>query len=199
MPTAIEIAEAQYRAGHYKKAADVLWEVTFAGDDAESEARAALALATQLRDATSGALRETCEQHRARAEQALSAELAHAAAGRFRNLDAELRADPVRLARWAREAGLTWLRLESDDDFAAGPMRAAIAAAAEGRESQSQVNVIDLVEAEGWRLEQVESLFLPSTVQITPWRLIDVMAGGEIVEGGMRYLYLFRRADGESG
>ena len=199
MPKPIETAEAQYRAGHYKKAADALWEVTFAGDDAEAEARAALALATQLRDSTSGSLRETCEQHRVRAEQALSAELAHAAAGRFRSLEAELRADPVRLARWAREAGLAWLRLESDEDFAAGAMRAAISAAAEGRERQAKANIIDLVESEGWRLEQVESLFLPTTVLITPWRFVDAMAGGEIVEGRMRYLYLFRRADVVSG
>ena len=35
--------------------------------------------------------------------------------------------DPGRLARWAREAGLTWLEVESTEDVAAAVLRQAIA------------------------------------------------------------------------
>ena len=45
MPKALDKAQAQYRSGQHKKAADTLWEVSFGGEDAEAEARSVVALA----------------------------------------------------------------------------------------------------------------------------------------------------------
>lgn len=115
MSKALERATQQFQAGQFKKAADTLWEVSFAGDDGEAEARALLALAAQLRDAAEGGVRADSEEHIARAERYLNAGQRDAASRR----EAELRRDPVELARWARHAGLTWLAVESAEDLVA--------------------------------------------------------------------------------
>lgn len=71
MSKALEKATQQFYAGRLKKAADTLWEVNFAFEG-ESEARAALALAEQLRDASDGGVRAAAEEHIARAESFLA-------------------------------------------------------------------------------------------------------------------------------
>ena len=64
-------AEAQYQAGEHKRAVDTLWEVTFVGAHAETDARQVIALATQLKEVTQGGVRRDCEEHIARAERFL--------------------------------------------------------------------------------------------------------------------------------
>ena len=200
MSKALEKATEQYRAGQYKKAADTLWEVTFTGDDGDTEARGVLALAGQLRDVTQGGVRGECEEHIARAERLLNAGQRAASDGRVSEFEEELRQDPARLARWAREAGLTWLEIECAEDVVAAEMHAAMAAAAAGQSSTPPAGcLIDAVEAEGWRLEHVSSLFRPTKVQTSAFRGAEVFMGGEVVEGEEKYLYLFRREDGAAG
>ena len=59
--------------------------------------------------------------------------------------------------------------------------------------------MIDAVEAEGWRLEHVASMFRPTRVQTSVLRGAEVFMGGDVVDGEETYLYLFRRADGAAG
>lgn len=185
MSKALDKATQEFQAGRLKKAADTLWDVTFAGDDGDVEAQALLALATQLRDASDGSVRRDSEEHIARAERFL-----RAGESSPQRREAELRRDPVALARWAREAGLTWLTVDSEEDLVAAPMRAAAAANA----GAPPVCALDAVEAEGWRLESVTRAFQP----VNNW------VGGSpntIAQGVFRveekYQYVFRRM-GES-
>jgi len=197
MSKALDKATQQFQARQYKKAADTLYEVSFAGDDGEAAARGVLSLATQLRDGTEGSVRAQCEEHIARAERLLSTEERVFAQTRIDRLEADLRQDPVGLARWAREAGLTWLELASAEDFVAAHMRSAMDA--DGAGGTAAACVIDAVEAEGWRLEHVSSIFRPTRLQTSPLRGADLFMGGDVVEGTDVHLYLFRTARGESG
>ena len=193
MSKALDKAREQQQAGQLKRAVATLWEVTFAGDDAEDEARGTIALATRLRDSTEGNLRTECEQHIARAESALRVEEQTTAERRVDQYETEVREDPARLARWARDAGLTWLEIESSVDLIAAPMRAAMAAKAEGRSPDPPACAIDAVEAEGWHLEQVTRGFRPTRVLASPFGAADLISGGQEVEGEERCQYLFRR------
>ena len=197
MSKPLDKATQQFQAGQYKKAANTLYEVSFGGDDGEAEARGVLSLATLLRDATEGSVRAQCEENIARAERLLHSEERISAQSRIDRLEADLRQDPVGLARWAREAGLTWLEVASDEDLVAAQMRSAMAA--EGAGDAVTTCVIDAVEAEGWRLEHVSSLFRPTWLQTSPLRGADFFMGGDVVEGHETYLYLFRRIHGASG
>ena len=187
MSKALDRAAEQFQAGQLKKAVDTLWEVSFAGDEAEAEAQALLALAVQLRDATEGATRSDCEEHIARAERYLGA-----GESRPRAREAELRDDPSALARWAREVGLTWLTVDSTEDLIAAPLHAAVADAG----SAPPPCVLDVVEAEGWRLECVTRAFQP---------LNNGLFGSPntIGQGFFRveekFQYVFRRVGDESG
>ena len=194
MSRMLDKATEQFRAGQYKKAADTLWEVTFAGEDGESEAQAVLALATQLRDATDGGVRAACEEHVARAERFLQP--ATTAANVTAPGELLLDEEPATLARRAREAGLTWLEIVRSTDLVAAATHDRLAC---GRpDVVSQPAFIDAVEAEGWRLEHFACLFKPTKVQTTIFRGADIL-GGDPVQGEERYLYLFRRGNEASG
>ena len=172
--------------------------MSFAGDDGDAEARAVLALATLLRDATEGRVRADCEEQIARAERLLTQAEQMSAKQRVDRREAELRGDHVALARWAREAGLTWLRITSAEDLVDAPMRTAMAS--EGTSaSDPEPCALDAVEAEGWRLEHVTCLFRPTRIETSPLRGADLFLGGDVVDGEERYLYYFRRVDGASG
>jgi hypothetical protein len=198
MSRALERANEQYQAGQYKKAVATLCEVSFAGDDGEAEARGVLALATLLRDATQGRVRADCEEQIARAERLLSYDDAASSQQRVDSREAELRADPVALARWACGAGLTWLQMSSAEDLVAARMRSVLASES-GPAAGSAPCVLEAVEAEGWQLEHVACLFRPTRVETSPWRGADLFMGGDVIGGDERYLYYFRRVGGESG
>ena len=198
MSRALQKANEQYHAGQYKKAVATLVEVSFAGDDGDAEARGVLALATLLRDATEGRVRADCEEQIARAERLLTQAEQTSAKQRVDRREAELRGDHVALARWAREAGLTWLRITSAEDLVDARMRTAMAS--EGTSASGpEPCALDAVEAEGWRLEQVACLFRPTRIETSPLRGADLFLGGDVVDGEERYLYYFRRVDGASG
>jgi hypothetical protein len=190
---ALEKATQQFRAGQFKKASDSLWEVSFAGDDGEAEAQALLALASQLRAATEGAARGDCEEHIARAQRYLGA----GQRGESERREAELLADPVTLARRARDAGLTWLTMTSSDDLVAASLLEALRTPAGS--TQGAPCVIDAVEAEGWHLEHITRALRPVRVQASPFGAADLIAGGQGVDSVEEYQYVFRRVDGMSG
>lgn len=198
MSRALRKANEQYQAGRYEKAVDALVEVSFAGDDGEAKARAVLALATLLRDVTEGSLRANCEEQIARARRLLDRIEQTASGDRLERREVELRSDPVALACWAREAGLTWLQMSSAEDLVAARMRDVMA-----RESGSADNaapcVLEAVEAEGWRLEHVTYASHSTQVETSPLRGADLVMGGDVITGEERYLYYFRRVDGASG
>ena len=193
MSKALEKATQQYQAGQFKKAADSLWEVSFAGDGGEAEAQALLALASQLRDATEGAVRSDCEEHVARAERYLGA----GQRGEAERREAELLADPVALARRARDAGLIWLTVTSAHDLVARALHDALRAP--GGSAKAALCVIDDVEAEGWHLEHITRALRPVRVQASPFGAADLIAGGQGVDSVEEYQYVFRRVDGVSG
>ncbi len=196
MSKQLEKAREQYRVGQFKKAADTLYGVSFGGDDGDAEARGVIELASLLRDATQGRLREECEDHIARAKRLLDGDVAAAATARAGELESELTKDPVRLARWAKETGLTWLEIESADDVVAADQKAAMLAAGAQQAGPAPRCFIDAVEAEGWRLEHVAHSFRPTKVQTSVLRGADLL-GGDVVQGDEKYLYLFRRVDGQ--
>ena len=198
MPNELEKAKAQYQAGEHKRAVDTLWEVTFVGDHAEMDAHGVIALATQLKDVTQGGVQRDCDEHIARAERFLELAGDPAARARREELDRRRREEPVQLAREARAAGLTWLEIRRGEDVVAAEMLAALADdPAAG--SAPQPGMIDAVEAEGWRLEHVATMFRPTRVQTSVLRGAEFFMGGEVVDGEETYLYLFRRVDGASG
>jgi hypothetical protein len=198
MSRALQKANGQYHAGQYKKAVATLVEVSFAGDDGEAEARGVLALATLLRDATEGRVRADCEEQIARAERLLGGAQQASAKQHLDRREAELRGDPVALARWAREVGLTWLQMTSAEDLVAARMRSVMASES-GSAGGAASCVLEAVEAEGWRLEHVACLFRPTRVETSPLRGADLFMGGDVIGGEEHYLYYFRRVDGASG
>ncbi len=194
MTKALEKATQQCQAGQYKKAVDTLWEVSFPDDDDDAEAQALLALATRLRDVTEGSLRSDCEEHIARAERYLAAERRSEADRRA----AALGADPVVLARRAREAGLTWLSITSAEDLVAAPLHEVLRASESGA-SVAPASVIDAIEAQGWHLEHITRCVRPTRVIASPFGAVDLIAGGQDVEAADEYQYVFRRVGGASG
>lgn len=189
-------AQAEYQAGEFKRAVDTLWEVTFVGDQAETDAREVIALATLLREETQGGLRSDCEEHIARAERFLGA---GAAAGVCDGQQPQqLREEAVRLAREAREAGLTWFELRRNQDVVAAEMLAGTTAGEAGS-LPAPLSTIDAVETEGWRLEHVACMFRPTKVQTSVLRGADVFMGGDVIDGEETHFYLFRRVDVAAG
>jgi hypothetical protein len=180
-------ATEQFRAGQFKKAADTLWEVTFVGNDYHAEAQAMLTLATQLRDVSDGGVRTDCEEHIARAQRYLTSGENDPA-----NREAALRRDPVGLARLAREAGLTWLTVDSEVNLTAAPLQAVLADAA----SPPPACILDSVEAEGWRLVCVTRAFQP--VNNWVWGSPDKIAQG-VFRVEEKYQYMFKRRREVSG
>lgn len=79
----------------------------------------------------------------------------------------------------------------------AAPLTKALAAAAGGPATDGRC-AIDLVEAEGWRLEHVVHRFVATKVQTSVLMGADLL-GGDRIEGDARYLYLFRRAAAAAG
>jgi hypothetical protein len=198
MSTALEKATEQCQAGQYEKAVATLDKVGRGTATPVEEALGLRDLAAVLRDRTQGDLRERCEDHIRRANMVISRREFRETTQRANELTAELRGDPVRLARWALEAGLTWLEVEWPESIAGRALESAIVAASGGQE-QPGLSLLDAVEAEGWRLEVVTHVFRPTKVQTSPLRGADWVAGGDAVEGDERFLYLFRRVDGVSG
>jgi len=190
-------AQAQYQAGEFKRAVGTLWEVTFVGAQAETNAREVIALATLLREATQGGVRRDCEENIARAERFLTDGNDPAVHARSGQQLQRLREEAVRLAREAREAGLTWFELRRSEDLVAAEMRAVRTADAAGPLAPLP-GTIDAVEAEGWRLEHVACMFRPTKVQTSVLRGAEVFMGGDVIDGEETHLYLFRRADGAS-
>jgi hypothetical protein len=195
---ALEKATEQCQADEYEKAVATLERVGWGKDTPVEEARGLRDLAAVLRDRTQGDLRERCEEHIRRANMTISAHERRETTKRANELGSELRGDPVRLARWALEAGLTWLEVEWPESIAGRALQSAIVAASGGR-VQPSPSLLDAVEAEGWRLEVVTHAFRPTRVQTSPLRGADWVAGGDVVEGQESFLYLFRRVDGASG
>ncbi len=198
MSTALEKATEQCQADQYEKAVATLDKVGRGTAAPIEEALGLRDLAAVLRDRTQGDLRERCEDHVRRANMIISRREFRETTQRANELAAELRGDPVRLARWALEAGLTWLEVEWPESIAGRALQSAIVAASGGR-VQTSPSLLDAVEAEGWRLEVVTHAFRPTRVQTSPLRGADWVAGGDAVEGDERFLYLFRRVDGASG
>ena len=195
MSKALDKARQQFQAGREKQAVNLLYEVATAPDAPPAEVSGLLELAGAIRDRTVGDLRAQAETHVRRAQKRLEDQEHGQAAERVGQLQAELKRDPTRLARWAREAGLNWLEVESPDSIVGGSLRKAVAAAAAGGANAApEACLIDLVEAEGWRLESVVHRFVPTRVQTSILRGADLL-GGDVVEGDEKYLYLFRRAD----
>ena len=191
-------AQAEYQAGEFKRAVDTLWEVTFIGDQAETEAREVVALATLLREETQGGVRRDCEEHIARAERFLGAGADPGAPVRSGRQLQQLREEAVRLARETREAGLTWFELRRDEDVVIAEMLAGKTAGEPGG-LPAPPSTIDAVEAEGWRLEHVACMFRPIKVQTSVFRGAEVFMGGDVIDGEETHLYLFRRVDGAAG
>jgi hypothetical protein len=152
-----------------------------------------------LRERTEGDLRERSEDHIRRANMIISRSELRETTARANELAAELRTDPMRLARWTFEAGLTWLEVEWPESIAGRELESAVAAAASGGQAKPDLALLDAIEAEGWRLEAVTHAFRPTSIQTSPLRGADWVAGGDVVEGDERFLYLFRRVDGASG
>jgi hypothetical protein len=197
MSKELERAEAQYRAGQNKRAVDTLWEVTFTGDHAETDAHGAITLATQLREVTKGSVRGDCDEHIARAERFLELAGDPVARARSEELERRRREEPALLAREALAAGLTWLEIRRSEDVVAAEMLAAMSA--DRSAARRPPGMIDAVEAEGWRLEHVACMFRPTKVQTSVLRGAEFFMGGDVVDGEETYLYLFRRVDGASG
>ena len=198
MSKALEKATEQCQADEYEKAVATLERVGWGKDTPVEEARGLRDLAAVLRDRTQGDLRERCEEHIRRANMTISAHERRETTKRANELGGELRGDPVRLARWALEAGRTWLEVEWPESIAGRALQSTIVAASGGR-VQPSPSLLDAVEAEGWRLEVVTHAFRPTRVQTSPLRGADWVAGGDVVEGHESFLYLFRRVDGASG
>jgi hypothetical protein len=196
---ALEKATEQYEAGRYEKAVVTLDKVGRGAATPVEEALGLRDLATVLRDHTQGDLRERSEDHMRRANMIISRRESRETTQRGNELAAELRRAPVQLARWAFEAGLTWLELASPGSIAGRELESAIAAAASGGQAKPDLALLDAVEAEGWRLETVTHAFRPTSIQTSPLRGADWVAGGDVVEGDERCLYLFRWVDGASG
>lgn len=194
MSRELDKARELVQAGRLKQAVDALSEVAYERDAPPDEVRGLLELATAVRDRTDGTLRARCEDEMQRAQMRLDAAAEQAAGDRVRELASDLRQDPGRLARWAREAGLTWLEVESAEDVAAATLRQAVMTAAGYPGSAPKACLLDLVEAEGWRLESVTHRFVPTAVQTSIFRGADLL-GGDPVQGQESYLYLFRRLD----
>jgi hypothetical protein len=192
MSKELDKATQQFRAGQSKKAAGTLWEVTFAGADGESEARELLALATQMRDATEGGVRADCEEHIARAERFLDAGGDPDQRAGAQGMQRRLREDAVRSARQAHAAGLGWFELRRSEDIVAAEVLAAHTADPAGA-ATPPAGTIDAVEAEGWRLEHVTSMFRPTKVQTSPLRGAELFMGGDLIDGDEIHIYLFRR------
>ena len=191
-------AQAQYQAGEFKRAVGTLWEVTFASAQGETDAREVIALATLLREATQGGVRSDCEENIARAERFLTGGHDPAAHARSGQQLQQSREEAVRLAREARDAGLTWFELRRNEDVVAAEMLAVKTAGAAGAPPPLS-STIDAVEAEGWRLEHVACMFRPTKVQTSVLRGAEVFMGGDVIDGEETHLYLFRRVDGASG
>lgn len=194
MSRELDKARELVQAGRLKQAVNALSEIAYGRDASPDEVRGLLELATALRDRTDGSLRAQCEDEMQRAQMRLDAAAEQASGDRVRELASNLRRDPVRLARWAREAGLTWLEVESTEDVAAAALRQAALTTAGYPGSAPKACLLDLVEAEGWRPESVTHRFVPTTVQTSIFRGADLL-GGDVVQGEEAYLYLFRRLD----
>jgi hypothetical protein len=119
------------------------------------------------------------------------------AAERSQDVRKAVLADPVGIARRAAEAGLPWLQIELPYDA----MMAALAAALGLGEppDHDKASVLESIEAQGWRLLQVEHVFRPTVVQSSMLRGATPFLGTEPVEGELQHFYLFRRADSLGG
>ena len=198
MSKELDKAQAQYQAGEYKRAVNTLWEVTFAGVEGEADARALLALASLLRDATQGGVRRDSEEHIARAERFLDSGGDPDQRARARELQRQLREDAVRSAREARAAGLGWFELRRGEDIVAAEMLFA-QTAAPVRDASRPASTIHAVEAEGWHLEHVACMFRPTKVQTSVLRGAEYFMGGDLIDGDETHIYLFRRVEVVSG
>ena len=178
-------------AADYKKVVSLLWEVT---PDDDMTARAVLDLTSSMRDKLTGSLRSQCESLASRATLAVQSSAAESTAERVAALKAEFAKDPASLARRAAEAGLRWLKIETQEDDLGTSLEAAISAWARGGQAERPKScLIDAVEAEGWTLEHVQSLSVPIRIQTSPIMGAQFFLGGEPVEGQTRYIYVFRR------
>jgi hypothetical protein len=188
MSRQLDKAREEYESGDYKKAVRLLWELPIGADDPGN----VMELATMIRGKAEGKVAAECDEFLRSHQQAVAEAEKSQAAKRAQELETSLKADPAALARWAAQAGLGWLEIESSEDVVAASLKAAMAAA--GRDQAPQPCMIDAVEAEGWRLEHVQHLFKPVKIQTTIFKGADLI-GGEPVEGEMTYFYLFRRVD----
>jgi hypothetical protein len=191
MSKALEKARQQFQDGRDKQAVNTLDEVACAPDAPRAEIDGLLELATAIRARNGGSLQAGCDAHIDRARKRLAAAEQSAAAARLAQLRAELD-EPVRLAHWAAQTGLGWLEVTSADDIVAASQSRAMAAMAAGGAAANEQCMIDLVEAEGWRLEHVVHRFVATRVQTSILRGADLL-GGDAVEGDEQYFYLFRR------
>jgi hypothetical protein len=191
MSKELDQAQAQYRAGDYKRAVDTLWEVTFLGMEAEADARSVVALATLLRDATQGGARRDCDEHIARAERFLASGDDADERARAGELVRQSRDDAVREASKAAAAGLGWFELRRTVDIVATEAYSA-APSDPSSATPRPMGTIDAVEAEGWRLEHVACMFRPTTVQTSVLRGAEYFMGGDLVDGEEIHIYLFR-------
>lgn len=189
MSRQLDKAREEYQAGDFKKAVRLLWELPIGVDDP----RDVMELATMVRGKAEGKVAAECDEFLRSHQRAVAEAEKNQAAKRAQELETSLKADPAALARWAVQAGLRWLEIESSEDVVAASLKAAMAAAG-GREQAPQPCMIDAVEAEGWRLEHVQHFFKPIKIQTTIFKGADLI-GGEPVEGEMTYFYLFRRVD----
>ena len=180
MPTKLEQAQQYARDGQVRKAVDALWEVPLSDASSPDEVRALLDLAQTLHDRTDGRLKSDCEFQMHRAQEVLDGSKGAP----------EMQApDPLLLARRAFELGLAWLEIESATDLVAGPQLAGLAS---GTPVPCQ---LDAIEAEGWKLENVQQLFIPTAVQSSPLRGAEFVMGGQPIDGQRSYVYVFRRAE----
>jgi hypothetical protein len=190
MADALQKARDRFMAADYKKAVSLLWEVT---PDDDMSARAVLDLTAAMHDRLTGSLRSQCESLASRATVAIESSATESTAERVAALTAEFAKDPALLARRAAEAGLRWLKIQTEEDDLADSQKAAISAWAGGDQSgQPKPCLIDAVEAEGWTLEQTQDLFVPTAIQTS--LLTGAYMGGEPVSGRMCHVYLFRRS-----
>lgn len=183
MSEALDKARRQYQAGDYKQAVKTLEVV--------GEADGLLELASLLRERTEGRVQQQCEEHMRRAQRSIALAQEQRTSQRLRELENDLQ-EPVRLARWAREAGLRWLSITRSGDEVAMTQRRTIAAAAAG-EGPLPACFIDAVEDEGWRLENVTYRFKPTMIQTSVLRGAEAFMGANPVEGEEAYVHLFRR------
>jgi hypothetical protein len=193
MSKELDRAQAQYRAGDYKRAVDTLWEVPFLGIQAEADAHSVVALASLLRNVTQGSARRDCDEHIERAERFLDSGTDDERA-RAGELLRQLRDDAVREASKAAAAGLGWFELRRTVDIVATEAYS-IEPAEQSAAAPRPVSTIDAVEAEGWRLEHVACMFRPTTVQTSVLRGAEYIMGGDLVDGEEIHIYLFRRSD----